>query len=181
MKCVTLGILAMACGISILWTEPWIEAPQAVAKKALTEAEIRSDIQYQANLRAAKAVLNKKGCGEKIPAYAAQAAIRNHIPARIVAADIVVESGCRTNAKSKAGAIGLMQVMGSIYRVPRKRLLNPKENVNIGTRILAQKIHKYGYRGGLARYFGLTPGSSASAVYATKVLNIAYREKSYER
>lgn len=168
------GALALVCGVSVYWTEPWIQAPRAPIRSILTEAQIRNEVQYQANLHAARAVL--RGCGAKIPEFAAQAAIKNRIPVRIVAADIVVESGCNPRAVSRAGAVGLMQVMGSIHRVPRKRLLNPEENVNIGTRILAQNIHRYGYHNGLARYFGITAGSDASAAYAIKVLSVAYRE-----
>jgi soluble lytic murein transglycosylase-like protein len=174
-KSIALLLAMLAFGISVLWTMPWVQAPQAPTRITITEKEIQNDIQYQANLRAAKAVLARRGCSVEIPELATQAAMKNHIPVRIVAADIVVESSCNARAYSKAGAIGLMQIEPRVNHIASKRLWNPETNVELGTRILARNIHRYGYHGGLARYFGISQGSDASEQYAAKVLEVAYR------
>lgn len=121
----------------------------------------------------ARKIMKDYPCGNMIPELAAKASLENGISAKIVAADIVVESGCKIQAHSKAGALGLMQVMPEIYSISPRFLLNPVVNVRIGTIILAKNMRKYGKRNGLRRYFGISQGSDASERYATRVLNIA--------
>ena len=175
MKWVALGALALVCGASVCYNEPWIQAPAPPAKVLLNGQEIRNGIRYEENLKAAKEVLAQRRCDGDISRLVTRAAMANRIPVRIVAADIVVESGCNASAKSKAGALGLMQVMPKLNHVSSKLLWNPETNVEIGTRILANKIHRYGYHGGLARYFGISQGSDAGEHYAAKVLAVAYQ------
>jgi soluble lytic murein transglycosylase-like protein len=71
----------------------------------------------------------------------------------------------RANIRSKAGAMGLMQVMpatgmfiahfeGITWTNPQEVLLNPIYNIRIGARYLSTMISLYGLEGGLAAYNG---------------------------
>jgi soluble lytic murein transglycosylase len=71
----------------------------------------------------------------------------------------------RANIRSKAGAMGLMQVMpatgmfiahfeGITWTSPQEVLLNPIYNIRIGARYLSTMISLYGLEGGLAAYNG---------------------------
>jgi soluble lytic murein transglycosylase len=73
----------------------------------------------------------------------------------IVAALINVESGYRENVVSKAGAVGLMQIIPSTAhavaadaglpeRVTAETLERPGTNVRVGTRYLAYLVKRYG-------------------------------------
>lgn len=60
---------------------------------------------------------------------------------RFVSAVAFVESGFRREALSRAGAIGLMQVMPSVarqFRVPVAQMADPYTNVMLGVRVLDQ-------------------------------------------
>lgn len=73
----------------------------------------------------------------------------------LVAALINVESGFREDVTSKAGAVGLMQVIPSTAhavardaglpeRVTAKTLERPGTNIRVGVRYLAYLVHHYG-------------------------------------
>lgn len=97
----------------------------------------------------------------------------HNLPARLVAAVIVVESGCDPQKISATGDVGLMQVNSKIWHRSRKELLDPDRNLEIGTRILARDIRIGGsVREGLKRYHGFSGGDE----YADKVLTIARME-----
>ncbi len=85
----------------------------------------------------------------------------------LVAAVILVESNGRPGAKSRSGAIGLMQVMprdgkaakfmcpnGPCFakRPPISKLLDPEFNISYGTWMLAGLIRRNGLRDGLRAY-----------------------------
>ena len=58
---------------------------------------------------------------------------------RFISAMAFVESGFRRGAVSRAGAVGLMQVMPSVarrYKVPVARMADPYINVTLGVRLL---------------------------------------------
>ena len=109
------------------------------------------------------------------PSYATlvgAAAVDNHLPARVVAAVVFVESSCNPSAVSSEGAVGLMQVSPKLYRQNRARLHDPEYNIRLGTKILAGYVHTYGLREGLHRYNGLGAGGE---LYSPRVLAVAYR------
>ena len=60
----------------------------------------------------------------------------------LVLAVVGVESKFRNQSISKAGAIGLMQVMPKYHGVQASSLKNPKVNVAVGTRVLNEKLRK---------------------------------------
>lgn len=70
----------------------------------------------------------------------------NYINPCFILAVIYVESGGKTRAVSKYGAVGLMQIipeLGIDYGYEREQLFNPYINVMIGIKYLSRLIKKY--------------------------------------
>lgn len=128
---------------------------------------------FLSEVRIARFVYRKHGCTGSLAELTAQNAIDRGLPARLVAAVVVVESTCRSQVVSLEGAVGLMQI-GKVWRVPKWKLKDPAFNLAKGTEILAHYIRPYGIREGLHHYNGLGIGCAAcDAGYADKVLLVA--------
>lgn len=163
---VLLSVLA-ALGIIYTATPMWV--PSTIQATPLKPAAIEAEY----DRTTAERIFRRHGCDTRWARQAAEYSRAEGLPVRIVTADIVVESSGRASVISKGGAVGLMQVVPSVWHVSRRRLLNPDENIRVGTHILASNVHRYGTRSGLKRYFGITEGSDASELYATRVLRVA--------
>jgi hypothetical protein len=89
----------------------------------------------------------------------------------IVSAMIVVESGGNPLTVSTSGDLGLMQVNAKIHArsfdFEQKNLLNPEENIDIGTSILKLMVDRHGDEKAIQAYNGLL---SEKREYAPKVL-----------
>jgi soluble lytic murein transglycosylase-like protein len=137
--------------------------------------------QRQSDERAARAVFIPYGAGcERFSGIVSSTARKHNLSPRLMAAQIVVESGCKSAVVSPAGAVGLMQVecRHTWRQYSRQELMNPARNADVGADILSGYIRQTGsYREGLKRYFGVTPGSDQADAYADKVLAIAGRRK----
>lgn len=99
-----------------------------------------------------------------------QAARRHSLDPYLVAAVIRVESGYNPYAVSKAGALGLMQVMPfwrEVLAVPRANLMKPAVNLDVGCQVLARYLKQYG--GKVTRALGAYHGSWPSRVYPQKI------------
>lgn len=133
--------------------------------------------QRKSDERAARAIFISFGARcEGFSGFAASSARRHNLPPRLVAAQIVTESGCNAAVVSPAGAVGLMQVecRHTWRQYSRQELMNPQRNVDVGADILAGYVKQTGsYREGLKRYFGVTPGSDQADIYADKVLALS--------
>ena len=106
------------------------------------------------------------------------AAIRTGLDTRIVAATIAIESRCDQFAVSNRGALGLMQPVPRIWKANYDfgdvNLLNRRDNLRVGTEILAQLVSRYGEREGLHHYNGLgTNCPTCDASYTSKILILA--------
>jgi hypothetical protein len=89
----------------------------------------------------------------------------------LLTALIVVESGANHVAVSRKGAVGLTQVMPTIWQCKKQELLNPYRNIEIGSKILKYYIDRNGIHGGLSSY---NSGRTDYALdYAHSVLAIA--------
>ena len=187
-KLIQFGAL-VAAGTSMLalqWMNLPVEQPHVKVEPLTVErmetirnAE-RQVEQRESDERAARAVLVPFGerC-EGFAGLAANSARRHNLRPRLVAAQIVVESGCQPAVVSKAGAVGLMQVecRHTWRQYSRQELMNPARNADIGADILSHYVKQTGsYREGLKRYFGITPGSDQADIYADKVLTLAGRK-----
>jgi hypothetical protein len=153
--------------------------PKPPAPVVQVQVEAHSPEFERAFFQAAK-VYGKAGCGDQqLAEMTAKHAIATGLPAAVVAAVIAAESTCSPMAVSNRGALGLMQVVpkihGKRYDFTRVNLLNPDENLTVGTTILAEMVHEYGLKSGLHHYYGM--GSSGIALdgsgYAERVLALA--------
>jgi hypothetical protein len=122
------------------------------------------------------------GCDNADPSLinlVAQEAVRAHVPAKVLAATVAVESGCNAMAISKAGAVGLTQVVPKVHKanfdfVNKYNLLNPKDNIHVGAAILAGYIGQYGLANGVHHYNGMGTGCDyCDAMYSNKILTLA--------
>ena len=79
----------------------------------------------------------------------------------IVSAMIVVESGGNPLTVSASGDLGLMQVNARIHAksfdFEKKNLLNPEENIEVGTSILKLMVDRHGDEKAIQAYNGLLP------------------------
>jgi len=89
----------------------------------------------------------------------------------LLTALIVAESGANHVAVSNRGAIGLTQILPSLWHYPEEELFNPYRNIEIGSNILKYYVDKHGIRGGLSSYNGGSRHKSLD--YAKYVLTIA--------
>lgn len=77
-------------------------------------------------------------------AIAAQAAVQYHLPVSLLDAQILQESGGRTNARSSAGAEGIAQFMPSTARSMGVNPWDPRSAINGMARMDAANYRKYG-------------------------------------
>jgi hypothetical protein len=102
-------------------------------------------------------------------AVAASSVSRGLNPAA-VAAIIVVESGGNPLTVSPTGDLGLMQVNVRVHAkafdFQNRNLLNPEENIDVGTSILKIMLKRHGEEKAIAAYNGLLPEKRA---YSGKV------------
>ncbi len=79
----------------------------------------------------------------------------------VVAAIVVVESGGNPLTVSPSGDLGLMQVNARIHAksfdFEKRNLLNPEENIAVGTSILKTMLERHGDDKAIAAYNGLLP------------------------
>jgi soluble lytic murein transglycosylase-like protein len=154
------------------------KAPAPVAQVRV-QAPARSPEFEKAFFQAAK-VYGKAGCGDQqLAEMTAKRAIETDLPPAIVAAVIASESTCNPMAVSNRGALGLMQVVpkihGKHYDFSKINLLNPEQNMQVGTDILSTYVRQYGLKSGLRHFYGT--GDSGIYLdgtgYADRVLALA--------
>lgn len=115
-----------------------------------------------------------------------QASQQYGIPAKLIKAVIQQESGFNANAKSMAGASGLMQLMpGTAKSLGVTDVFDPEQNVLAGSKYLKQLLDKYdgkielalaAYNAGSAnvdKYGGIPPFDETSN-YVRNVSNLYY-------
>jgi soluble lytic murein transglycosylase-like protein len=114
-----------------------------------------------------------------------KAAAASAVEANLLRAVIVVESGFNARAVSKAGAVGLMQLMpATARRFGATNRYDPKQNVHAGARYLSSLIKRYGkdielalaaYNAGeeaVDRCGGCIPPYKETQAYVPKVLRV---------
>jgi soluble lytic murein transglycosylase-like protein len=78
-----------------------------------------------------------------IPQMIEEAAGRNGLPAAFVRSVAKAESGFRADAKSSAGAIGVMQLMPATAAALNADPNDPQQNIEAGARYLRELLVKY--------------------------------------
>lgn len=154
----------------LIWQFPVLVIPP-VSVSVLTPTILAHQLEVEHAARKAQNILKNYSCDRDVVYAIARHAVARNVSSGIVAATVAVESSCRADAKSKAGAIGLMQVMADLHKV--QNAAGPENNIAAGTLILSENIHKYGKREGIKRYFGSSPNSTKSDEYADKVIMLA--------
>ena len=95
----------------------------------------------------------------------------------VVAAIIVVESGGNPMTVSPTGDLGLMQVNVRVHAktfdFQNRNLLNPEENIEVGTSILEIMLKRHGEAKAIAAYNGLLPEKQAYSGRVQTVLETA--------
>jgi soluble lytic murein transglycosylase-like protein len=116
----------------------------------------------------------------------AEAAAKYGVRFSLVKAVVAVESGFRPAVKSRAGAMGLMQLMpGTAKDLGVKDATDPRENIHGGTRYLAGLLKHFkneelavaAYNAGPGRVMraGGVPRIAETRAYVTNVLGLARR------
>jgi soluble lytic murein transglycosylase-like protein len=96
--------------------------------------------------------------GSGVEVWIAEAAERFALPDGWIRSVIRAESGFDARAVSRAGALGLMQLMPATYAQMRLRYglgadpFDPHDNVLAGAAYLRAMVDQFGVRGGLAAY-----------------------------
>src|SRR5271165_40473 len=123
---------------------------------------------------------------EEVDASIVMAAARHNVDPNLVRAVIKVESNFNSNAVSRKGAMGLMQLMPSTAREEKVRNpFDPDQNVDAGVRHLKQLLENYGgdvnltlaaYNAGsgaVARSAGV-PRYAETQNYVRRITNLYY-------
>jgi hypothetical protein len=120
------------------------------------------------------------GVTTELVAHIDYAATMAGVKPEILAAVIAVESGCRPNVKSPAGAVGYTQVMPSVWKPLARDLdldiYHPPDNILLGAKILSIYNQNRTIGSALKRYHGYTDSQESKALasaYANKVLSRA--------
>ncbi len=129
-----------------------------------------------------------------VPELITQAGAQHHIDADLLASVIRAESGFHSNAVSRTGARGLMQLMpGTAHQLGVNDAFQPDQNISGGTTYLDQLLDRYdpnndthglalalaAYNAGPAavdRYHGIPPYAETRA-YVVRVMNEFKRRK----
>jgi hypothetical protein len=111
-----------------------------------------------------------------------RAATRHDVDARIVKAVIQVESAFQPRARSRKGAMGLMQLMPKTARQYEARNpYDPASNIDAGTRYLKRLLAEFDLPLALAAYnagegavrrFGGIPPYAETQAYVTRILGL---------
>ena len=147
---------------------------------AMTYSALRSE-----SFEVAKVFGRASGCQDATPEFINQVttnAVGSGLDPSVAASTIAVESACNPMAISSKGALGYMQIRPTVwksgYDFSKVNLLNPSDNLRVGTEILAGLVSHYGLADGLHRYNGTGVGcKTCDADYAPKILALARREK----
>lgn len=160
--------------MTVMLSLPWFAPkPQAFSPAPAVENPYTNPAFQQAFFDAAK-TYGKKGCGDKALAeLTAQVALKNNVPANLMAAVVGIESSCNAYANNGI-AVGIAQINVLVhkdeYDFSKINLFNPKENMEVGGEILAKAIKVWGLRSGVAHYNGQGPKAEQ---YAVDVLALA--------
>ncbi len=164
-------------------------ASMQAAKSAA--AEVSQYYGHESSQSANARIINANARGhqasqEEIDASIVMAAARHNVDPNLVRAVVKVESNFNSNAVSRKGAMGLMQLMPSTARsLNVKNPFDPEQNVDAGVRHLKQLLESYGgdvnltlaaYNAGsgaVARSAGI-PRYAETQNYVRRITNLYY-------
>ncbi len=161
-----------------------MEARQRALLRRLTPGvpQLESSPDPSAPIEVAQVFKRSQRCAEADPEFidlVAGEAVRAGIDPRMVAATVVVESGCNQYAISSRGAVGYMQVMPRVWKdrydiAGEYNLFNDRDNLRVGAAILSKLVQAYGVREGVRRYQGTGQDCrTCDRGYTAKILTLA--------
>ena len=113
---------------------------------------------------------------ERYAVAIAKNSVEKSLNPAIVSAIVLVESSGNPMTVSPSGDLGLMQVNVRIHSgafdFEKRNLLNPEDNISVGTTILRSMLDRYGEEKAIAAYNGLLPEKHE---YTSKVQAILSR------
>lgn len=174
-------VLTIGTASGLLYTAYVPPKTPVSAPAVQIQAQVEThSLEFEKAFFQASKVYGKAGCGDQqLAEMTAKQAIETDLPPAVVAAVIASESTCNPMAVSNKGALGLMQVVPKVhqkhYDFSKVNLLNPEENMRVGTAILSTYVKQYGVKQGLRHYYGT--GDSGiyldGSGYADRVLALA--------
>jgi soluble lytic murein transglycosylase-like protein len=123
--------------------------------------DLRVGRAYQVALKVLEQTQRPKLEQARYAAIIARNCVQKSLNPAVVSAIVVVESSGNPLTVSPSGDLGLMQVNAQIHAqefdFEKKNLLNPKENIEVGTSILKSMVDRHGDERAIQAYNGLLP------------------------
>ncbi len=135
---------------------------------------LRAGRAYESALQVLKQTQRPQAEQERYASAIARNAVEKGLSPAVVSAIVVVESSGNPLTVSPSGDLGLMQVNARIHArqfdFERRNLLNPEENIDVGTSILKAMADRHGNEKAIQAYNGLLPEKREYSVRVQAVL-----------
>jgi len=136
--------------------------------------DLRVGRAYESALQVLKQTQRPQAEQERYASAIARNAVEKGLSPAVVSAIVVVESSGNPLTVSPSGDLGLMQVNARIHArhfdFEKRNLLNPEENIDVGTTILRTMADRYGNEKAIQAYNGLLPEKREYSVRVQAVL-----------
>jgi hypothetical protein len=129
---------------------------------------------YESALQVLKQTQRPQAEQERYASAIARNSVEKGLSPAVVSAIVVVESSGNPLTVSPSGDLGLMQVNARIHArqfdFEKRNLLNPEENIDVGTSILRLMADRHGNEKAIQAYNGLLPEKREYSVRVQAVL-----------
>ena len=136
--------------------------------------DLRVGRAYESAMQVLKQTKRPQAEQERYASAIARNAVMKGLSPAVVSAIVVVESSGNPLTVSPSGDLGLMQVNARIHArhfdFEKRNLLNPEENIDVGTSILKAMADRHGNEKAIQAYNGLLPEKREYSVRVQAVL-----------
>jgi soluble lytic murein transglycosylase-like protein len=178
-KILSIAAIALTT-VSILWGTQrlYVPAPTVPTMQAVTAEQLNKQFRSEAKTKEihrqaliAHELFRKHHYNLTHADLIAKYAIEHHIPVRLLAAVVFVESKGNARAVYGGADFGLMQINIKTWKkYSVRQLMDPEFNLKVGSQILGTYIHLFGFVEGLHHYNGMNKADNS---YAKSVYEIA--------